>query len=227
VILDPIFKRKTSIPLVEERTLASARLKKICEGGFISVLDFERNPLNIFAVHETLGQVDSSLATKLTVQFNLFGGTLLKLGDANMRKMVPSIDSLSDIGCFGLTELGYGNNAVEMETTSMYDPSTEEFVVNSPSTLSQKFWITNSAVDAKWIIVFAQLHMIQQSGAVIQEGVHAFLVRIRDEQMQPMPGVRIEDMGRKIGANGVDNGKLWFDHVRIPRTALLSKYSKV
>ncbi len=26
-----------------------------------------------------------------------------------------------------------------------------------------------------------------------------------------MPGVRIEDMGHKMGCNGVDNGKLWFD----------------
>ena len=24
-------------------------------------------------------------------------------------------------------------------------------------------------------------------------------------------GVRIEDMGHKMGCNGVDNGKLWFD----------------
>lgn len=31
------------------------------------------------------------------------------------------------------------------------------------------------------------------------------------------PGVRIEDMGHKMGCNGVDNGKLWFDgeHVLI------------
>ena len=31
--------------------------------------------------------------------------------------------------------------------------------------------------------------------------------------MQPMPNVRIEDMGHKMGCNGVDNGKLWFDGV--------------
>ena len=31
------------------------------------------------------------------------------------------IDTLDDVGCFGLTELGYGNNAVEMETTAVYD----------------------------------------------------------------------------------------------------------
>ena len=34
---------------------------------------------------------------------------------------IAAIDTLYDIGCFGLTELGYGNNAVEMETTAVYD----------------------------------------------------------------------------------------------------------
>ena len=37
------------------------------------------------------------------------------------------IDSLENIGCFGLTELGYGNNAVEMETTATYDEKTQTF----------------------------------------------------------------------------------------------------
>ena len=45
--------------------------------------------------------------------------------------------------------------------------------------------------------------------------------------MQPMPHVRIEDMGHKLGCNGVDNGKLWFDGVRVPRTALLNASSNV
>jgi len=44
-----------------------------------------------------------------------------------------SVDSLSHMGCFCFTELGYGNNAIEMETTSTYDPSTQEFIVNSPT----------------------------------------------------------------------------------------------
>ena len=42
--------------------------------------------------------------------------------------------------------------------------------------------------------------------------------------MQPT-GVRIEDMGHKMGCNGVDNGKLWFDNVRVPREALLNAFS--
>ena len=92
----------------------------------------------------------------------------------------------------------YGNNAVEMETTAVWDAASATFTINTPSTLAQKYWITNSAVHAKWCVVFAQLLMAGK-----QEGIHAFLVRIRDEQMRPMAGVRIEDMGHKMGCNGV------------------------
>ena len=53
------------------------------------------------------------------------------------------------------------------------------------------------------------------------------LVRIRDENLKLMPGVRVEDMGHKIGLNGVDNAKLFFDNVRVPRENLLNRYSDV
>jgi acyl-CoA oxidase len=45
--------------------------------------------------------------------------------------------------------------------------------------------------------------------------------------MSPAANVRIEDMGHKMGCNGVDNGKLWFDGVRVKRTALLNAFSNV
>ena len=48
------------------------------------------------------------------------------------------IDTLEDIGCFGLTELGFGNNAVEMQTTATYDKATQEFIINTPNPLAQK-----------------------------------------------------------------------------------------
>ena len=41
----------------------------------------------------------------------------MKLGTSRHKEVLDGIDSLSNVGCFGLSELGYGNNAVEMETT--------------------------------------------------------------------------------------------------------------
>ena len=218
---DPIFIPRHSLNLSDERQIALERLQKVCAGGHISVLDFEKNPLNIFAVHEICGMVDGSMATKLTVQFNLFGGTLLKLGTERHRKLVKGIDSLQAIGCFALTELGYGNNAVEMEATATFDPKSKSLILNTPTPLSQKYWITNSAVHAKWAIVFAQLILEGDRN----EGIHAILVRIRNEDMSVCQGVTIEDMGMKIGCNGVDNGKLSFDHVKVSTEALLNQFS--
>jgi acyl-CoA oxidase len=219
---DPIFIPRHSQSLPEERQIALERLQKVCDGGHVSVLDFERNPLNIFAVHEVCGMVDGSMATKLTVQFNLFGGTLLKLGTERHRHLVEGIDSLRAIGCFALTELGYGNNAVEMEATATFDSKSQSILLNTPTPISQKYWITNSAVHAKWAIVFAQL--IIENGKR-NEGIHALLVRIRNEDMSICPGVTIEDMGMKIGCNGVDNGKLSFRNVKVPVEALLNQFS--
>ncbi|KAJ1915464.1 hypothetical protein H4219_004315 [Mycoemilia scoparia] len=217
-----LFAPQYDVLLEKERDLAYRRLKAIGENGFISVFDFERNPLNIFAVHEVIGMMDGGTATKLTVNYNLFGGTVIKLGTEGHRDLIPKIDTIHSTGCFALTELGYGNNAIEMETTATWDPATKEFVINSPSTKSQKYWITNGAVHAKWAVVFAQL-LINGTN----EGIHAILVRIRNEDMSVCKGVTIKDMGPKQELDGVDNACLAFNNVRAPRIALLNRHSNV
>jgi len=216
-----LFKPRYNLTLDEERELALKRLQAICDAGFISVMDFVNNPLKIFAAHE-LAVIDPAMGTKMTVQFNLFGGTVLKLGTERHKYLLDGIDKLKDVGCFGLTELGYGNNAVEMETTAIYDPATDELIVNTPTPLAQKYWITNGACHAKHIVVFAQLWVKGKN-----EGIHGVLVRCRGDELEPVPGVTVEDMGHKMGLNGVDNAKLTFDNVRVPRENLLNKYSDI
>jgi len=70
------------------------------------------------------------------VQYNLFGGSTVALHTERHAKIFDKIDSLEVIGCFCLTELGYGNNAVKMETTVTYDSKTSEFIVETPTPLS-------------------------------------------------------------------------------------------
>jgi len=45
--------------------------------------------------------------------------------------------------------------------------------------------------------------------------------------MKPCKGVFIEDMGIKIGLNGIDNGRLMFDNVRIKREDMLNRLCDV
>ena len=175
------------------------------------------------ASFETLALGDLSVLVKVGVQFGLFGGAILQLGtrthhDAYLTDLITG----KLLGCFAMTETGHGSNVQALGTTATYDPDTAEFVVHTPDDASRKDYIGNAAEHGRLAVVFAQLVI----GAASQ-GVHAFVVPIRDEAGKTMPGVRIEDCGRKIGLNGVDNGRLWFDGVRIPRTALLNKYAEV
>lgn len=168
------------------------------------------------------GLVDGSFATKLTVQYNLFGGTVATLGSERHKHISGGVDSLETIGCFALTELGYGNNAVEMETTATWDQTTKCFIIHSPTTMSQKYWITNGALHSNYAVVFAQTIIHGK-----QEGIHTFLVKIREQDGSMSKGVWLECMGMKIGLNGVDNARISFSQVSIPRINMLNKYSDV
>ena len=218
-----VFIPRYSISLKEERELAYKRLKIICENNVISTHDFGNNPCRIFSVHEIVGQMDGSTATKMTVQFNLFGGTIFGLGNKKHHETyLDSIDKLDTVGCFAFTELGYGNNAVEMKTTATYKHENNSFIINTPETLARKYWITNGAIHATHAVVFARLIIKEED-----EGVHAFLVKIRDVNMESTHGISIWDMGHKIGSNGVDNASISFNNISISKISLLGDISKI
>ncbi|KAJ7321468.1 hypothetical protein OS493_034821 [Desmophyllum pertusum] len=109
-----------------------------------------------------------------------------------------------------------------METTAIYDKETKEFIVNTPTPLAQNTGITNGACHAHHIVVFSQLYI---DG--VNQGIHGVLVPIRDKNLNVMPGVQIHDMGHKMGLNGVDNAKFFFENVRVPRENLLNLSSDV
>jgi acyl-CoA oxidase len=157
------------------------------------------------------------------VHFGLFGGTVLNLGTQRHRdKYADKIASLEVRGSFCLTELGHGSNARDIETVAHYDPKTREFVLHTPSEAAQKIWIGNVATHGNHSVVFAQLFVGGE-----HKGVHAFVVPIRDEKGGPLPGVRTRDCGTKAGLNGIDNGRLWLDRVRVPRENLLDRFAAV
>jgi acyl-CoA oxidase len=187
------------------------------------------------AAFETLAHHDLSLLVKFGVQFGLFGGAVQQLGtERHHAAYLPGAGTLELPGCFAMTETDHGSNVQGLETTARFDEESQEFVITTPHPGARKDYIGNAALHGRMSVVFAQLLLPSQSegedGASSDEesrGVHAFVVPIRGEDGEPLPGVRIEDCGPKLGLEGVDNGRLYFDGVRVPREALLDRFASV
>jgi acyl-CoA oxidase len=175
------------------------------------------------AAFETMAFGDLSVLVKVGVQFGLFGGAILQLGtQKHHEEYLSRLVRAEVMGCFAMTETGHGSNVQALGTVARYDAAAQEFEITTPDESSRKDYIGNAAAHAQLAVVFAQLEI---GGA--SQGVHAFVVPIRDGRGRPLPGVEIEDDGPKIGLNGVDNGRIRFDRVRIPRENLLNRYADV
>jgi len=128
------------------------------------------------------------------------------------------------IGCYAQTELGHGSNVRALETTATYDCATDEFVVNSPTLTSKKFWPGTLGRTANVAMVIARLI----DGGGVDRGVHNFIVPLRcPHSHRPLPGVEVGDVGPKIGYNKMDNGFCSFDNVRIPRFNMAARFAKI
>ncbi|MBF6227291.1 acyl-CoA dehydrogenase family protein [Nocardia abscessus] len=171
---------------------------------------------------EMLAYADLSLWVKSGVQWGLFGGAVENLGTERHRPYIERLISLDLLGCFAMTESGHGSDVANLETTATYDPQTQEFVVHSPTPSARKDYIGGAAEHARMAAVFAQLITGGEN-----RGVHCLLVPIRDENGADLPGVTTYDDGLKGGLPGVDNGRIVFDQVRVPRENLLNRYADV
>lgn len=175
------------------------------------------------AAFEELVLADPSLQIKAGVQWGLFGAAILHLGtEKHHDKWLPGAMSLEVPGAFAMTEIGHGSDVAALGTTATYDPETQEFVIDTPFAAAWKEFLGNAALHAKAATVFAQLI----TGGV-NHGVHCFYVPVRDDEGRLLPGIQSKDDGLKGGLNGIDNGRLAFDHVRVPRENLLNRYGDV
>ncbi len=120
-----------------------------------------------------------------------------------------------------MTETGHGSNVKDLETTATYNADNHTVTVHSPTYSSGKEYIGN-ALHSKMAAVFVQLIVKGEN-----HGIHAVMVPLRDENHHTLPGITIEDCGYKIGLNGVDNGRIWFNQVNVPVKNLLNKHGGI
>ncbi|TCL83299.1 MULTISPECIES: acyl-CoA dehydrogenase [unclassified Rathayibacter] len=224
----PELHRTDGLPMAEHRARVTQQMSILAaEGGvhraFPVALGGDADHGGNIAGFEELVTADPSLQIKSGVQWGLFGAAVLHLGtQPHHEKWLPGIMSLEIPGAFAMTETGHGSDVASIATSATFDEEAGDFVLTTPFRAAWKDYLGNAAVDGRAAVVFAQL--VTRG---VNHGVHAFYVPIRDEEGAFLPGVGGEDDGLKGGLNGIDNGRLHFDHVRVPRENLLNRYGDV
>ncbi|KAG6460350.1 hypothetical protein O3G_MSEX011938, partial [Manduca sexta] len=159
-----------------------------------------------------------------SLHFSMFIPTLVGQASQEQKKYwLKRAINMEIIGTYAQTELGHGTFIRGLETTATYDPKTEEFILHSPTLTSYKWWPGNLAHTANYCVVMAHLYIKNKSC-----GIQPFIVQLRDENThRPLAGIKLGEIGAKLGFNTVNNGFLGFDHHRIPRDRMLMKNAQV
>ncbi|WP_406864144.1 acyl-CoA dehydrogenase [Streptomyces sp. HUAS MG47] len=212
LVSSPAFTYRPGLTPVERTSLSYDRLRLV-NSAVDGVEEFTNSPRRLAALHEWIGAVDGGLTTLASIHYNLFLGSLLDHGGD--RRDLSAFTSLRRSGTFLCTELEHGNDVAAMETVAVYDRANDEFVLHTPTPGAQKFMPNTSLIGGpKSAVVAARLLMDGQD-----QGIFLFLTPLSDRSGH-LPGVTVRRLPDRTGTP-VDHSLTAFDHVRLPREALL------
>ena len=158
---------------------------------------------------EEIAKKDGAVATILAVH-GMFVQALEKYGtEEQKQRFYPRIAEEGYYTAFALTEPCAGSDPASAKTTAVYDPATDEYVLNG-----NKCFITGGA-RADAILVFALTD--PSLGA---KGMSAFIV---EKGMKGFSTGKIED---KMGIRCSETAELFFDDCRVPKANLVSQEGK-
>lgn len=144
-------------------------------------------------IMQELERGDSGLRSFVSVQGALVMYPIHTYGTEEQRKKyLPELATGKMVGCFGLTEPGFGSNPGGMTTRAVRDGG--EWVING-----EKTWITNGGV-ADLAVVWART----------EEGIQGFLVE------RGTPGYSTSDIHGKLSMRASVTSSLAFRDCRIP-----------
>ncbi|KAI8873465.1 acyl-CoA oxidase, partial [Ramicandelaber brevisporus] len=215
---NPVYSKKDVYFMSREQ-----KMKKATHEVFETVKLIREHGLSFMDLMTIETLIETSSPLSLTT--GMFIPAIENLGtDEQKAKYLRAARNFEIIGCYAQTELKHGSNVQGLETTATYIPETDEFEIHSPTLTAAKWWIGGLGVACTHAVVMARL--ILPGGK--DYGPHPFVVRIRDQTTHKwMPGITVGDVGPKFGFNAVDNGFVLFDHVRIPRSNMLSRNAGV
>ena len=245
VMNDPDFEvdhKDDDLPMAAIRRRTERQMRSwIQRGPSVSVNDIVDNAEKFIAAHEVLaGFGDPSLVYSFSVHFNLWGGSLLKLGSEEQRnEWLSKVDKFDGgRGAFALTEVRHGvSSGLFVDTWAKYDAKSQSFTLHTPSEDAMKNWISFAACGVNDRVAGQDDHLDWSRHAIVfaelidgddnKQGIHAFLVPLSDSKGNITKGVEVIDMGHKPCINGNDNARLRFTNTVIPRESLLSRFSQV
>jgi len=227
MISNPEFKHyyQNDMSLDQIRELTVRQIKVLVKelGKFSSFKEVREDPRKFYSFLEAVTSFDQGLSVKFGVHSVLYYNCLKNLSTEQHKIYMERCVTFEDIGCFGLTEFGHGSNVRDIKTMATYDEAHKEFVLHSPNYESYKWWIGGAGKTSNMSCIFAQLYV-----KGVCHGVHIFLVPIRNKKTNlAYPGVILGDCGPKVGNENIDNGFIGFINYRVPRAALLDRYSQV
>ncbi|MFH8485200.1 acyl-CoA dehydrogenase family protein [Streptomyces longisporoflavus] len=208
-----LFRHRPGLSVQERWQQAYDRLRALNE-EVLCVTDLVRDPRALAALHEWTSVVDGATATVAGIHYNLFLGSLLD-DEVSPARDVSAFTTLSATGTFLCTEHAHGNDAAALQTVARYDRERDEFDLHTPGESAQKYMPNTSAAGGpKTAVVAARLLVDDRD-----EGVFLFLTPLSDRR-GPLPGITVTMLPDRIGSP-VDHCVTSFDHVRLPRTALI------
>lgn len=202
------------------------RMRGLIKSKLLLFTDLHTNPEKFFLAHRVVAAMASEVGTgfwvRLTVQYNLFAGTVLNLGTAHHLNELRQAQEQGSLGCFCLTEKFAGvHSGLVVNITAEWDNNANRFVINTPNMDSAKNWISQGLVADKAVIV-AKLIVNNTD-----HGIQGFLVNMRDSGGRLLPGISLWNMGPKTVGNDLDNAVIMFKDFCAPKSALLNRYVDV
>ena len=149
-------------------------------------------------VMQEIERGDSGLRSFISVQSALVMYPILNFGSEEQKqRWLPKLQSGEVLGCFGLTEPGFGSNPAGMLTRARREGS--DWVLDG-----EKTWITNGSV-ADVAVVWARA----------EDGIRGFLVE------RGTPGFTASEIHGKLSMRASVTSSLAFNNCRVPESALL------
>lgn len=177
------------------------------------------DPFEFQCLGYELGLFDFNLMMRYGLQFGFVMRAVGRLGSDSQQHWLDRIQSMETVTCLAMTEEAHGSNVRALRTVARYQNG--EYLLSNTEPGAAKNWVAGG-LSSDTALVFAQLQVGNE-----EQGVHAFLVPLRDQSGGLLPGVQVENMTEPGGLNGLDYAQLRFDSVVLPKESLLNRHATV